>query len=103
MTSHVARLYVLAASLAVFFVLWAVIAAHPWAKTTSDPRLTALAQREQSLRREGALVRQVLAARAAAAQAARARAQARSAAASTAPAPRVRVVTLPPLTITRTS
>jgi hypothetical protein len=103
MTNHAGRLYVLAASLAVFFLLWAVIAAHPWAGTTKDPRLTALAQREQSLRREATLVRQVLAARAAAAQAAKARAKAQSAATSPAPAPRVRVVTLPPLTITRTS
>ena len=30
MTSHVARLYALAAAILVFFVAWAAIAAHPW-------------------------------------------------------------------------
>jgi len=31
MTSHHGRLYALAASILLFFVAWAVVAAHPWA------------------------------------------------------------------------
>ena len=31
MTNHVARLYALALALVVFFLAWAVVAAHPWA------------------------------------------------------------------------
>jgi hypothetical protein len=125
MTNHTGRLYAAAVSLAVFFVLWAAIAAHPWQATASDPRLAALAQREQFLRRDAALVRQVVSQRrvaaaavakanrlAAVAQANRAAAVAqvthvaavaqtnRVAAVASAP---VRVVTLPPLVITRTS
>ena len=100
MTSHTGRLYALAVSLAVFFVLWATIATNPWKATASDPRLVALAQREQILRRDAALVRQIVGRRnAAAAAAAKARAS-RVAASAAAP---VRVVTLPPLVITRTS
>jgi hypothetical protein len=66
MTSHHGRLYALAASLLVFFVAWAVVAAHPWASTKAaarDPRLIALAQREHRLRREAGLVQQVVARR----------------------------------------
>ena len=101
MTSHVGRLYATVAAVLAFFVLWAAIAAHPWqAKATkTDPRLAALAQREQLLRREAVLVRQIVARRTAAAQAARSK----LAAVQTQAAPSVRVVTLPPLTITRTS
>ena len=103
MTSHVGRLYALAGTLVVFFVLWAAIATHPWTSASSaDHRLTALAKREQSLRREAALVNQIVAQRAALQRAAAARQQAQTVAAP-APAPKVRVVTLPPLTITRTS
>jgi hypothetical protein len=91
MTSHVGRLYVAAITTLVFFVLWAAVAAKPWKATTPDPRLQQLALRQQALRRETALVNQVLALRAKA-----------GAAAATA-TPAVRVVTLPPLTITRTS
>jgi hypothetical protein len=98
MTNHTGRLYALAASLAAFFILWAAIAAHPWKPAASDPRLAALAQREQLLRRDAKLVRQIVQRRAGAA-AARAKA---SSAAAAAP-PTVRVVTLPPLVITRTS
>ena len=60
MTNHTGRLYALAASLAAFFVLWAAIAAHPWKTAASDPRLAALAQREQLLRRDARLVRQIV-------------------------------------------
>ena len=116
MTSHVARLYSLASALLAFFVLWAVIAAHPWATTANaDPRLTALAQRERHLRADAALVqkvvdrrfaayRQALAQRRSAIAAAKARASTTSAASiSQTASPSVRVVTLPPLVITRTS
>ena len=113
MTSHTGRLYAAAVGLLAFFVLWATIAAHPWQTTaaTADPRLVALAQREQLLRREAALVHQIVRQRTAAAKAAAARARQVAAAASAqqtrqvaaaAPAA-VRVVTLPPLVITRTS
>jgi hypothetical protein len=100
MTSHAGRLYATAAGLLTFFVLWAAIAAHPWRAAAADPRLTALAQRQQLLRREAVLVRRIVDRRAAAAKAA---AATRRRAAAAAAAPAVRVVTLPPLVITRTS
>lgn len=127
MTSpHLGRLYALAAALVVFFLVWAVVAAHPWAtvKSARDPRLTELAAREHRLRAEAGLVQQVVARRfsdyrrrfaAYKAALAKKRAQlavARSAAgAPPAAAPAsysgaggaVRVVNLPPLVITRTS
>jgi hypothetical protein len=103
MTSHTGRLYAAAAGLLTFFVLWAGIAAHPWRSSAADPRLAALAQRERLLRREAVLVRQIVDQRTAAAKAAAQKARRAAAVAATAPAPAVRVVTLPPLVITRTS
>jgi hypothetical protein len=129
MTSHAGRLYALALALVVFFLAWAVIAARPWAKAAADPRLQALAARETRLRHEAKLVNRVVAARwtaykaalrlretqiaaaktriAAARAAAQRQALATAAAAQAVPAtaasPAVRVVTLPPLTVTRTS
>lgn len=117
MTSHVGRLYSLAGALLAFFLLWAVIAAHPWATTAkADPRLVALAQRERHLRADAALVQRVvdrrfaayraaLATRRSAIAAAKARASAAASAVSISQAssPSVRVVTLPPLVITKTS
>lgn len=107
MTSHVVRLYALAVALLVFFLSWAALAARPWASTTAgaSPQLRALAVREQRLRRESVVVRRVVARRWAAYRAQLRQRQALNAAAATAPAaaPPVRVVTLPPLTITRTS
>lgn len=140
MTSHHGRLYALGASILLFFVAWAVVAAHPWASTKAsrDPQLVALAQREHRLRREAGLVQQVVARRyadyrrqfavykvalarrqaqivaaqkVAAQQAAQQQAQlasVQSAAPAAAPSGgggggAVRVVTLPPLVITRTS
>ena len=122
MTSHVGRLYALSATLVVFFLAWALIAAHPWstAKAAADPRLAALAQREHRLRHEARLVQQIVGRRFldyrrrfAAYKAALARRQSQIAAARLAsvaapsgPAfhsPGVRVVTLPPLVVTRTS
>lgn len=95
MTSHIGRLYVVAVSLFVFFLMWALVAAKPWATAKPSPRAQLIALREQALRRETKLVNQILRQRAAAAKA-----QTRQLAAA---APAVRVVTLPPLTITRTS
>jgi hypothetical protein len=116
MTSHAGRLYALAGALFAFFVLWAVIAAHPWASSaaTTDPRLATLAQRERRLRADAAEVQQIVDRRSTAYKAALAKrraeiAAARVSAATPAPVarqaagPSVRVVTLPPLVITRTS
>ncbi len=87
MTNHVTRLYALAASLLGFFLAWAGIAAHPWSRPQAgDPRTQAAASYEQRLRRDAVLVRQLVA-----------QGQTRAA------APTVRIVTLPPLTTTRTS
>lgn len=97
MTDHTVRLYALAVSILVFFVAWAAVAARPWATTTSatpDPRVTALVAKEQRVRAEALAVQRVLASR---------RKSAAAAALASAPPPQVRVVTLPPLTITRTS
>jgi len=82
MTSHAGRFYALAAAVVAFFLAWAVVAAHPWStvKAAPDPRLAALAAREHRLRAAQRTQQPVAAA---------------------APAPRV--VTLPPLVITRTS
>lgn len=116
MTSHHGRLYALALALVVFFLAWAVVAARPWATTSADPRLRALAIRQAQLQREARLARKVVAARWAAyraqlkarraqiarVDAAAAAATAQAAAAATAPA--VHVVNLPAAhVITRTS
>jgi hypothetical protein len=99
MTSHVARLYAVALALLIFFLTWAAVAARPWASTsTSDPRLVALAAREQRVRAESLAVRKIVQHRWAVYRT-RLRAQRAAAAA----APPVRIVNLPPLTITRTS
>jgi hypothetical protein len=101
MTSLLGRTYVVAGSLLAFFVLWAGIAARPWASATTDPRLAALDRREVRVRREAAAAQALVARRWAAY---RAELAARTSAAAAAPAaPRVRVVTLPPITSTRTS
>ena len=122
-TSH--RLYAVAIAVVVFFVSWAAVAAKPWATAKPDPRLVALAQREQRLRADAKLVRLVVDSRMAAYQSAlrtrraqiaaakvqMAAAQARSLQVSQSTArvsqhtaaPTVRVVNLPPLTVTRTS
>ena len=103
MTNHTVRLYVAAVSLLAFFVLWATIAAHPWRSTAADPRLALLAQRERALRREAALVHEIVAQRAAAVARAKKAAVTRTRVAATSASPSVRVVQLPPLVITRTS
>jgi hypothetical protein len=63
MTSHQGRLYGLALAVVVFFLAWAVVAAHPWATATPDPRLRTLAIRQAQLQREAKLVRKVVAVR----------------------------------------
>ena len=99
MTSHTRRLYALAVSLVVFFLAWAAVAARPWASASNDPRVDALRVRADRLRREARLVDRIVAARWAVYR--RELHARQTAAASVSPA--VRVVTLPPLTITRTS
>ena len=112
MTNHAGRLYALASTLVVFFLAWAIVAAHPWHTAAADRRRLALARREAQLRSEAKLVHQVVAERWAAYRAALESRRAEIAArqhVSSSPAvasvsqPSVRVVTLPPLTITRTS
>ncbi|HET8529384.1 MAG TPA: hypothetical protein VFL60_10765 [Gaiellaceae bacterium] len=113
MTRHVAgRLYALSLALVVFFLTWAVVAARPWSSsaTPRDPRLDALARREVKLRRRAVAVHAVVTRRWAAYHRALAARRAEIAAVRALPAPApvapsaaVRVVTLPPLTITRTS
>ena len=127
MTSHVGRLYALAFALLVFFLTWMMVAAHPWsahAAPKADPRVKALAARQSRLRHESVVVARIVRRRWAAyrrqlhrrqqriaainrANAAAARqAQLAAAAAAAAPAvsaPSVRVVSLPPVTVTRTS
>ena len=110
MTSPVGRLYALALALLVFFVAWSVFAARPWATgVKADPRLAALAAREQRIRHESVVVQRIVQKRWAVyrvelrqRKALIARRQAQFAAAPVA-VPSVRVVNLPPLTVTRTS
>jgi hypothetical protein len=99
MTSHVARLYATAAALVAFFLAWAGIAARPWAGQPPDPRVAAVNRREQRLQRDALLVRQVVDRRWASYRAA----LAESRKAASAPAPSVRIVTLPPVTTSRSS
>ncbi len=132
MTNHVVRLYAFAGALLVLFLTWAAIAAAPWAPhggAKADPRWAALVAREQKLRHESTIVQRVVAQRwrvyrvrlasrrraisAAVSRHQRQLAAAHASASLAAPystpssgysaAPSVRVVTLPPVTITRTS
>lgn len=113
MTNHVARLYALVVGVVVFFVVWAAVAAHPWATvatTSADPRVAVLAARQQQVRLESIRVQKIVTARwavyrraLAAHNAAVAKAQSVAAQAPAAAAPAVRVVNLPPLVVTRVS
>lgn len=108
MTSTVGRTYATALALVLFFLTWAVVAAKPWATPAADPRLKALAVREARLRHEAKIVNAIVQRRFAAYRrelAARriAIARAKAAPPPAATAAAVRVVTLPPITITRTS
>ena len=87
-TNHTPRLYALAGSILGLFLAWAGIAAHPWAQTSSSApaaQSTALVLYQRRLNADAALIARLSARR------------------STTPAASVRVVTLPPLTTTRTS
>ena len=110
MANHVGRLYAAAVGVFVLFLSWAAIAAHPWATPKANPQLQLIALREQALKRETALVNTILQQRATTAKlvaTAKQRAAAQTISQTqAAPAPSsagVRVVTLPPLTITKTS
>lgn len=107
MTSHVVRLYAVVAGILAFFLAWAAVVAHPWTARPAavDPRVAALAARQQQVHLESLRVQKIVRARWAAYHAALAK---RNPAAATQPAsvpatPSVRVVTLPPLTVTRMS
>jgi hypothetical protein len=117
MTNHVVRLYTLAVSIVVLFLAWAAIATHPWQTKTrpaADPRVRALVLREQHLRHRSLVVRRIVGRRwkqyrialahrkQQISAAEKDHRQALASAASTA-APSVQVVSLPPLTVTRTS
>jgi hypothetical protein len=103
MTSHVARLYASAVAVVVLFLAWAAIAARPWAPSAQDPHVRALAAREAQVRQESIRVQQIVDRRWAAYRRELARRKALAARPAVVQAPAVRVVTLPPLTITRSS
>lgn len=98
MTSRTLRLQLALLSLVVFFLVWAVLAARPRSGAGGSAASAELATREQRLQTESLAVARLVERRWAAYRAALA---ARRQAAP--PAPRVRVVTLPPLTTTRSS
>ena len=109
MTDRTTRLYTFVVAVLVFVVMWAAVAAKPWASPKPDPRLAALAQRERLLRADAKLVQQIVAARGATYRSVLSRQKAQRAGTrtlatvQTAATPAVRVVNLPPLTITKTS
>ncbi len=108
MTDRTVRLYAVVVAVLVFFVAWAAVAARPWATTKTDPRLAALAKREQQLRADARLVKLVVDKRFATYKAAFAQRQVQNVSATRSLAvsqtsAAVRVVNLPPLTITKTS
>ena len=88
-TDPAPKLYAFAGSILGLFLAWAGIAAHPWVQEPSagpeTSRSVQLALYQRRLNADAALVARLSARR------------------STAPAPSIRVVTLPPLTTTRTS
>ena len=101
MTSHVGRLYTAAIGLVVFFLAWAIVAAHPWGARRTSPQLVELAARRLRLEHEAKLARLIVAQRWAAYRAELKLRKARVGSAGAGGT--VRVVDLPPLTITRTS
>lgn len=106
MTSHVARLYALVLGVLVFFVAWASVVAHPWTSSsaTSDPRIAALAARQQRVHLESLRVQKIVALRWSTYRRALAQHKVAAAQLASAPAaPSVKVVTLPALTVTRVS
>ena len=107
MTNHVVRLYVIAVAILAFFLAWAVVVAQPWAPAptaATDPRLTALTARQQRVHLESLRVQKIVRARWSAYHRALAKRNAAARQFASAPAaPSVRIVTLPPLTVTRVS
>ena len=109
MTSPVGRIYATALTLFTFFVTWALVAAHPWPASKApspDPRLRALAVREQKLRRESIATKQLLKRRWATYRAQLAARNTQIAAAQQAPAPAppsVRITSQPAATATSSS
>ena len=127
MTSSTGRVYAAASALLVLFLAWAVIAAHPWSQAgaaSRDPRVVALRAREARIRHEELAVRRAVTHRWAVYRvrlahrrrqialverrhqqqlAADRRAAAAAAATRYSSGPSVRMVTLPALTITRSS
>jgi hypothetical protein len=105
-TSH--RTYAVVLALVVFVVFFAAVSMKPWPAAPPDSRLLALQAREQQLRVDAKLVSSIVDQRWAAYRLAlqvrkSAIAQANTRTVQAASAPAVRVVTLPPLTVTRTS
>ena len=108
MTSPTGRIYATALTLFTFFLTWALVAAHPWpssAASTPDPRLRALAAREQKLRRESIATQRLLRRWASyRSQLAQRNSQIAAAeAAATAAPPAVRIVSQPAVTATSSS
>ena len=96
MTSHVARLYALAASILALFLAWVGVAAAPWKADTAAPAAAedpaaaaALARYEKRLRQDARLVQRIL--------------EKRNREQAAPPPPTVRIVTAPPVATTRTS
>lgn len=94
MTDRLARAHVLVVTVLAFFIAWAMIAAHPWKESASAPLLPTvdaqLAAYEQQLDRTARLAGIL------------ARTRTHRAAATTTPLP-PRIVTVPALTVTRSS
>jgi hypothetical protein len=106
MTSHVGRLYAAAIAIVVLFLSWAAIAARPWASAAlpaQDPRVQALQARELRLRAESIRVQKIVQHRWAVYRTEVARRRKLAAQPAVVQTPAVRVVTLPPLTVTRSS
>jgi hypothetical protein len=92
MTDHVARLYAATLAVVAFFLSWAVIAAKPWLpEAAADPRVAALERREAGLRRESLRLQRALERRREGVEA------------PAAPASSVGIVSVPPVTSTRSS
>lgn len=95
------RAYVAATTLLVFFVLWAAIAASPWAADEPDPRLADLARREAIVRQAARAAESAYDARWA--RYGRAVAEQSATRATPVASPQVRIVQLPPVATTRSS
>jgi hypothetical protein len=104
MTSPTGRMYATALTLFTFFLTWALVAAKPWpaqSAATTDPRLRALAAREQKVRRESIVTQRVVKRRWATYR--RQLAARNSQIDAAAAAPQVRIVSAPAATATRSS